>query len=163
MGSGKTTVARILAERLDRPLIDSDDQLEARYGSTGRELAAERGVPWLHQAEAEALRKALDSSTPAVIAAAASTGDRADLAARIESESVWAVLLVGDAEVLAARARSGVHRRSIDVRRSRELAEKRNERLREVVDIVVDVTRIGPDRVADRILARVESRRGTSS
>ena len=33
MGSGKTTIGRLVAERLNRPFIDTDEYIEERFGS----------------------------------------------------------------------------------------------------------------------------------
>lgn len=153
MGSGKSTVGRILAERLGRPFIDSDAQIEERYGSTAKAFAADRGVALLHAAEAQALRDGLGHEQPAVIAAAASTGDLPDIADLIGGSDVSAVLLVGDPEHLAARASGAAHRRPMSLSRFDELANRRNARLAPVVDVTVDVTALPPDQVADAIMA----------
>jgi shikimate kinase len=155
MGSGKTTVGRIVAERSDRPLVDSDEQIEASTGMTGRSIAARFGVDRLHRAEAEALRQALARPGPSVIAAAASVGDIGDLSPGLGGDDCLVVLMEGDADVLAERAASGSHRRRVDVERSRLLAESRRRNLRDAVDLVVDVTDIAPEEVAHRILAEV--------
>lgn len=153
MGSGKTTVGSIVAESLGRPMVDSDQQIEGQYGKTGLALAEEHGVPWLHAAEAEALRQAVEAAEPSVIAAAASTGDLEGIETLLGAENIVVVLLVGDTEVLARRAKSGKHRRQIDVARSQELAERRNERLLSVVDGVIDVTTPTPDEIAQLVLS----------
>ena len=160
MGSGKTTVGSLVAKRLGRPLIDSDQQLEERYGRTGGELAEEHGVPWLHAAEGEALRQALEETEPSVIAAAASTADLEDVKTLLGDEGDIVVLLVGDAEVLARRAQAGEHRRQIDVTSSRELAEQRNDRLLAVADGVIDVTNPTPEEIAQLVLSIGEVENG---
>ena len=43
MGSGKSTVARIAADRLGRRMIDSDAVIEAATGRTVREIFADEG------------------------------------------------------------------------------------------------------------------------
>src|SRR5690606_20342600 len=73
MGAGKTSVARLLAEALRRPLRDNDDDLEARYGMTAAAIAAEFGADELHARESAVLREALAARPVPVIAAAAST------------------------------------------------------------------------------------------
>src|SRR5689334_14413518 len=59
MGSGKSTVGRPLAARLDRPFVDNDDRLAARTGQTAREVAAAEGADALHAREAAVLVDAL--------------------------------------------------------------------------------------------------------
>jgi shikimate kinase len=76
MGVGKTTVGRLLARTLGRPFIDGDQQIEEITGRTGREIAATDGVPALHALELSVLLQALEGSSDAVVAAAASVVDR---------------------------------------------------------------------------------------
>lgn len=159
MGSGKTTVGRLVAERLERPFVDSDAQIEAATGDTGRAIARRVGVAELHRLEAEALRLALARPEPCVIAAAASIGDLDDLGAR-RDRSTW-VLLDGDIDVLVRRASGGAHRRDIDLDRFRIFADRRRRRLGAVVDLVVDVTDLGPDEAADRIVEETGLDHGT--
>ena len=70
MGTGKTTVARVLGERLGRPVLDSDAVIEARTGRTVREIFAADGEPAFRALETEVLREALAADTPSIIAAA---------------------------------------------------------------------------------------------
>jgi shikimate kinase len=160
MGAGKTTVGSIVAGRMGRQLIDSDAQIEARYGLTGRELVDRHGVSWLHHAEVEALRQAVAASEPSVIAAAASTADIEEVAATLGSEDVMVVLLVGDAEVLAVRGKSGEHRRPIDVERSRTLAEQRNQLVLPLAGGVIDVTTQKPEEIANLVMSVVAQENG---
>ena len=63
MGSGKTTVGRRVAARLDRPFLDADDELERRSGRTVREWFAEDGEAAFRDAEAATARRRC-STTP---------------------------------------------------------------------------------------------------
>ena len=58
-GTGKTTVARILAERLGTSWIDADLVLEERIGCTISELVQSRGESAFRDAEAELLAEML--------------------------------------------------------------------------------------------------------
>lgn len=53
MGTGKTTVGRLLAARLDRPFIDMDDQLQTHFGKPIREVFAQEGEAHFRTAEAQ--------------------------------------------------------------------------------------------------------------
>jgi shikimate kinase len=56
-GSGKTTVARLLAERLGWGWVDADDVLERRAGRTVREVFAAEGEVGFREREAAVLRE----------------------------------------------------------------------------------------------------------
>jgi shikimate kinase len=71
MGSGKTTVARALADRLGWDFIDLDAEIEAAEQSTIAQLFETRGEPEFRRIETEALRKVMrriDRGMPSVIA-----------------------------------------------------------------------------------------------
>lgn len=55
MGSGKSTVGRTLAHRLDRPFIDLDDQIERLEGCSISRLFADSGEAAFREAEHRAL------------------------------------------------------------------------------------------------------------
>lgn len=54
-GSGKTTVARALAEKLGRPWFDADVELERRAGRTIKEIFAAEREPFFRDLEAATL------------------------------------------------------------------------------------------------------------
>ena len=68
MGSGKSTVGRIVADRMRRPFRDSDAEVEKRTGTTVPAIFAARGEPAYRAEERAALSAALTSPVPAVIA-----------------------------------------------------------------------------------------------
>ena len=159
MGSGKTTTGTRLAEALNRTFIDSDVQIEAAYGATGRELAERMGVAWLHEAEAAAFSEALESPEPAVIAAAASVADRPELVAALASDDLFKVLLEADLDVQAQRAGTGHHRRPVDWGDMQGETARRRARLAEVSDMEISTTSMDPDSVVADVLAAFAERR----
>ena len=66
-GVGKSSVARVLAERLGWPLIDTDDVITEREGQTPARLIEDRGEPAFRQIE-EAIVVEAAKRTPAIIA-----------------------------------------------------------------------------------------------
>lgn len=56
MGSGKTTVGKTLAERLDRPLVDTDEVVEQEAGKTIPEIFASEGERAFRRHESLAIR-----------------------------------------------------------------------------------------------------------
>ena len=158
MGTGKTTVGRLLAERLDRPFVDSDAVIEAETGRTVRQIFETDGEPAFRRLEADALRRALDDETPSVIAAAGGVVlDPANrqLLRECDGHVVW---LRGDPAVLATRVVGADHRPLLGDDPAGALTRldaQRRPFYAEVADQVVDVDVRGPAEVADAVLAAV--------
>jgi 3-dehydroquinate synthase len=53
MGTGKTTVGRLLAERMGRVFIDMDEEIEARFGKPIPEIFAQEGEPVFRSVESQ--------------------------------------------------------------------------------------------------------------
>ncbi len=67
MGSGKTTVGKLLAQELDWKFIDLDTVIEAGQGQSIREIFDRAGEPFFREIEQAALRE-VSKTEPAVIA-----------------------------------------------------------------------------------------------
>ena len=68
MGAGKSTVGRLLAERLGIPFVDSDDELTARTGRTPREIFAADGEAVFRILEREVVAELVTDGRPRVVA-----------------------------------------------------------------------------------------------
>lgn len=157
MGSGKTTVGRVLADRLGRPFIDSDEQVEASTGYTVEEIWAAEGEAEFRRLEREALLGAVTSAEPSVIAAAGGTvldaGNRALLGAG--GTVVW---LRAEPEILANRVECAHHRPLLDgdpLGTLRRLEAERAQRYLEVADVIVEAGDADVDEVLDRVLEAI--------
>lgn len=142
MGSGKTTVGKVLAARLDRPFFDSDELVEARTGRTVREIFESDGEAAYRPLEADALLDALASTEPAVIAAAGGVVMAEANRVALERDGVQVVWLRGDPGLLAERAVTGDHRPLLDgdpEGNLRRLLAPRVVLYTEVADLIVDV------------------------
>ena len=70
MGSGKTTVGRELAKKLNLRFADSDELIEKRAKLSVREIFFEKGEPEFRRLETEALIDACAKDEPTVLAVA---------------------------------------------------------------------------------------------
>ena len=158
MGSGKTTVGRLVAAQLDRPFVDSDAAIEEREGRTVREIWLADGEPAFRKLETAALQEALDTTNPSVIAAAGGVVLADVNRDALRSADATVIWLVADPAVLAARARSGQHRPLLDADPEaalREMARAREALYRGVADAVVAVESRTPGDIADEIVELV--------
>jgi len=161
MGSGKSTVGRLLAERLGWPYLDSDEQVEARTGKTVPDLFAERGEPFFRAEETLALEAATTSDGPVVVSVAGGAVLSADNRARIRPAGL-VVWLRADAATLATRVGDGHGRPLLGDNASAALQRLYDERrplYEDLADVTVDVDHLSPLEVTDRVVAALEASR----
>lgn len=142
MGSGKTTVGRMLAARLSRPLLDSDEIIERREGRTVRDIFANDGEEAFRAIEAEVLKESLASEGPSVIAAAGGVVLRSENRQALKESGARVVWLRADPAILATRVKGGPHRPLLDNDPAGTLLrmyEQREPLYREVADAIVTV------------------------
>jgi 5-deoxy-5-amino-3-dehydroquinate synthase len=153
MGSGKTTVGGLLADRLGRRFFDSDLELH-RGGLDAKALLLESGRAALHAAESEVVTKALAESTPAVIAAAASIIDD-DAARKLIRDAATTVYLRARTETIVARIADDPVRPVLSnfAEELAELHDPRVERYEALADVVVDVDGRSPEDLLETIVA----------
>ncbi len=155
MAVGKTTVARAAAERLGRPLFDSDVMIEQRTGRTVREIFADEGEVVFRTLESEMLNIALANEEPAVIAAAGGVVLSADNRAALNAATAHVVWLCGDPSTLLERIQAHDHRPLLDSDPAGTLQRMFRERemlYREVADEVVVVDDRSIAEVVEKVL-----------
>lgn len=155
MGVGKSTVARIVAERLGRSVVDSDSVIEARTGRTVREIFAADGEQAFRALESEVLLEALASPVPAVIAAAGGVVLSATNRAALNAAKARIVWLSADPATLVERVRNGGHRPLLDddpAATLQRMFEQREPLYREVADMIVRVDDRSAVDVAEAVL-----------
>jgi shikimate kinase len=161
MGSGKTTVGRLVAASLGWPVRDSDADIEARTRQTVRELDETEGTEAMHALEAEVLLAALASPDPAVVLAAASTIDDDACLAALRDPGVFVAWLRISPVTAASRFASRRHRPRFGDDPATFLAEqaaRRDPRFRSVASLELDSDDATPEELAGRIVAEVRSR-----
>jgi shikimate kinase len=159
MGAGKSSVGRILARRLGRCFVETDEMITATEGRPIPEIFAERGEAHFRALEDEAVRL-LALKRGDVIATGGGLPCREGLpeALRAIGTVVW---LSGEFAALYERALRGGDRPMLHGR-TREQAEALYESRKPFyakADVTVDTTTLSPDQVAAQVAAELAERR----
>jgi shikimate kinase len=161
MGSGKTTVGRLVAARLGWPLRDSDAEIEAREGRTVRELDDALGTNAMHALEAEVLLAGLASPQPSVVCAAASVVDDERCLAALRDPTLLVTWLKISPETATARFASSGHRPRFGDDPAQFLAQqaaKRDPRFGSVATLELGADGVAPDELAASVVEEVRAR-----
>ncbi len=164
MGAGKSTVARLMAERLGWTWVDIDDEVSRIGGAPVPELFARHGEAQFRREETAALEAALRLEGPLVVSvgggAVLDPGNREAL--RAAGTVVW---LRARPETLIGRVHDGAGRPLLvgDTPQEREATLRRIDAERrtlyaEVADEIVDVDDVSAPKVAEDLLETVARR-----
>ncbi len=157
MGSGKTTVGRLLAQRTGRDFVDLDHEVSRLEGRTIPEIFAEGGEDRFRDLEHAALLSALDRPEPAVISCGGGAITRPEnRAALLQTPTVFLSEEVG---ALFARTRDA--ERPLRGGSREEFARRYAERLplyREVADVEVRADGRGAAAVAEEVARWLQTR-----
>lgn len=160
MGSGKSTVGKILAEKMDIPFIDVDEEIEKSSKMKISDIFAEKGEKSFRKIEKEHIIKAADSNEGIV----ALGGGALQNQKIIDYLKLKGLLIFLDASlsVLLNRVKNDNTRPILQNTDGSETADRLKKLLKERGDfyrqsqITVDAGSKPPDAVADTILKKIE-------
>ena len=159
MGTGKTSIGRLLATRLGCAFHDLDKKIEEQYGMSIPAMFAQHGEPYFRAREKEAVHAAASRSN-AVIATGGGTVKDPENTAALRKNGIL-VALTADVDTILQRTAAHGKRPVLDStdggdRRAAvvKLLEERR-RLYEDADITVDTSGRSPLEVTERILQEI--------
>lgn len=158
-GCGKTTVARLLGERLSVRAIDADDEIERRAGKSIADIFAEQGETAFRDLESAVIADLVRQAHDAVVSLGGGALNREENRRALAGAGrlVW---LAASPETLYARisADSATASRRPNLTSAggleeiRELLAKRAAIYRQCATAIVDTEGLSPQQVAERIL-----------
>ncbi|MFD9938945.1 shikimate kinase [Streptomyces massasporeus] len=157
MGVGKSTVGRLLAERLDVSYRDTDDDIVAEQGRSIAEIFVDEGESAFRAVEKAAVRRALGEHEGVLALGGGAVLDAQTRAALAGLKVGWLSVDVEEAVRRTGPASARPLLAAADPReRWRELAEARRHLYEEVATAVVPTDGRTPGAVAQAVLDALE-------
>lgn len=164
MGAGKTSIGRLVASRLGWSHLDSDERIQRRTGKTVPQIFAERGEPAFRAEETQVLQEAVTGSEPVVISVAGGAVVSADNRKLLRAGGL-VVWLRAEIATLAARVGRAQGRPLLSddpLGALTRLYAERRPLYQELAHVTVDVDRLSPTDVADKVVAALHAARAAN-
>ena len=154
MGSGKTTVGKILAKKLDFLFIDIDRVIELKDGRKISDIFRIYGEDYFRELEAEVIKKIYKNKN-CVFACGGGVIERKENV-KVIRENSFVVYLSISPGVAVKRLKDVTDRPLIEVQNRekviREMITKRDSLYRECAHLVINNDDISPDKASEEIL-----------
>ena len=153
MGSGKTTVGKVLADFLGCPFMDLDDLVVKKVGKSIPDIFAQDGEPAFRQLEAQVLRKTVEkyAESTAVLALGGGAVLTPSSAALLHEKTVC-IYLRASLETLLARLEGETAGRPLADASLADRLAAREPIYEETAHVIIDTDGLSPDEVADEII-----------
>ena len=160
MGSGKTSVGRMLAKKLELPFVDSDKEIEKSTGFTIADLFARYGEVEFRKGEEKVMARLL-AGKPCVL----SSGGGAFLSKKtreLAKEKALSIWIKVDAEVISTRTEGHTHRPLVPSADNQEIIQRFFQQSAPVfaeADLTVHSFDEHPSKTVLRLLRELEKRK----
>ena len=153
MGSGKTTVGKVLADFLGCPFMDLDDLVVKKAGKSIPDIFAQDGEPAFREQEAQVLRKTVEKYAESTAVLALGGGAvLAPASAALLHEKTVCIYLRASLETLLARLEGETAGRPLADASLADRLASREPIYEETAHVIIDTDGLSPDEVADEII-----------
>ena len=153
MGSGKTTVGRILADALSCPFLDLDEMIVKKAGKSIPDIFAQDGEPAFRQLEARLLRQTVEKygGSTAVLSLGGGAVTTAASATLLHEKTVCIYLRATLDTLMDRLAGETVGRPLADASLAERLAA-REPLYEKTAHVTIDTDGLSPEEVSDEII-----------
>lgn len=155
MGSGKTTVSRMLGKMLNAPVTDLDDEIVRRTGMTIPDIFAQNGEEYFRQLEHDTLADIIKSDQ-GILATGGGTPMRPDNLTILKDTSTPVVLLKASATETLRRIGGDSGRplaKSLDEKGIADLQAQRQVNYDACADLTIKTDGLSPAAIAEEIVS----------
>ena len=153
MGTGKSATGRVVAKRLERPLVDMDAEIERREQRKIGDIFAKDGEPYFRKVEREVVKDLCDRQNIVVAAGGGVIINPENV--HDFSRTGVVICLSATPSMILQRVAAETHRPLIEggekARKITDLLEIRKP-LYDAIQHQIDTTRLSPEATADRVI-----------
>jgi len=164
MGTGKTTVGKILAEKLGREFIEMDEEIEKKEGKKIVDIFRQKGESYFRKIEKEVLKRIASCFSLVVSCGGGVVVDRENL--KILKESGIVICLKAKPSIIYERTKKTKERPLLNVpdplKKIKELLARRAPFYAKA-DYFVDTTPFTPEEVSEEIIKILKNEGYSSS
>lgn len=154
MGTGKTTIGRLLASRLGRPFVDSDKKVEYESGMTIREIFERYGEAYFRQKEKEMIAR-LSRYNNTVIATGGGVVLSSENMRRLKKNGIIIALTASVETILERTSRRNTRPLLLDVAAREQVVDRlmaERHGLYQNADFTIDTNGNSPQYVINEIM-----------
>lgn len=156
MGTGKTAVGKVLAERLEMRFVDLDELIEQEMGMSISDIFFNFGESYFRQVEKEMVRRVSKERGQVIATGGGVVLDNENIE-NLKQNGIL-ITLSATVEDICRRLSDKKDRPLLEVpypeKTIREMLELRKPRY-ELADFIIDTTGLSPEKVAEKIIERV--------
>lgn len=159
MGTGKTTVGKLLAEKLGKGFIEVDELVAKRAGKPIPRIFKEDGEPRFRELEIELTKEAAEMKNKVISCGGGVVLNKINID-RLEENAI-VILLTASSEVILKRTSDDNERPLLNsssrLERIEELLEFREPFYKSAADLVIDTTELQINGVVSEIINQVST------
>ena len=156
MGTGKSTIGRILADRLQLPFFDSDTEVEKAAGCSVRDIFSHYGEQFFRDGERRVIKRLLKKDTCVIAAGGGAFMD--DTTRDLISRYALSIWLYASPKSLSIRLKNLDSRPLLDgenIFSTLKALSRKRDPIYSKADISFDSSKLSPNKVADSIIAAI--------
>ncbi len=159
MGSGKTTIGKLLSEKLSSYLfVDTDDEIVKREGKSINDIFAEKKESYFRQIESKILKEILLNDNMVISTGGGIVKSAENLNLLLEKSVV--IYLKSDAATILDRIKNDIERpllKNCDMESKIKLLLKERSKLYEKSHIIIDIKNKKTNIIVDEIIKKINN------
>ncbi len=152
MGTGKTSVGKLLAHKIKKKFIDIDDEIEKNEKLSISDIFNKHGESYFRDKENFYLKKNLENDNYIIAAGGGIVVNKKNIPLLKKG---LVILLTANPDIIYERIKNEIHRPLLNVpdplKKINELLSKRKPLYEKSADMIIDTTNLKPEEIIEKI------------